>query len=74
MSDIQTLDVRGLSCPEPALRTRQALTALGQGTLVVLVDGTTSQNNVERTGRQLGWQASVSVSEDDDAIRITLEK
>ncbi|MBM4061603.1 MAG: SirA family protein [Planctomycetes bacterium] len=72
MNGTKNLDVRGLSCPEPALRTRLALQGLGTGTLVVLVDSSTSRNNVERTGRQLGWQTQAL--EEGATTRITLRK
>ncbi len=59
MSDIKTVDARGLSCPEPALRTRQALQKLNQGTLEVLVDTGTARENVSRLAENLGWVVTV---------------
>jgi TusA-related sulfurtransferase len=72
MTETKTLDVRGLSCPEPAMLTREALIALGKGTLVVLSDSFTSRANIERTAKMAGW--SVEVSEEGETYRITLTK
>jgi TusA-related sulfurtransferase len=70
---MKTLDVRGLSCPEPAMLTREALIELGKGTLVVLTDSATSRNNIERTGKLAGW--SVEITQDDEqTYRIKLTK
>lgn len=73
MSDPRIIDVRGLSCPEPAMLTRQALIDLGKGTLVVLTDSFTSRTNVERTAKLAGWTAVVA-QDDDETYRITLTK
>lgn len=73
MSDPKTLDVRGLSCPEPAMLTREALLALGSGTLIVLTDSYTSRTNIERTGKLAGWKAEIT-QDADETYRITLTK
>ena len=48
MADIKTVDARGLSCPQPAMLTRQAINELNQGTVEVLVDSGTARDNVSR--------------------------
>lgn len=73
MSDPKTIDARGLSCPEPAMLTREALLALGSGTLIVLTDSYTSRTNIERTGKLAGWKAEIT-QDADDSYRITLTK
>lgn len=73
MSDPKTLDARGLSCPEPAMLTREALLALGSGTLVVLTDSFTSRTNIERTGKLTGWKAEIT-QDADQTYRVTLTK
>ncbi|GAP16760.1 sulfurtransferase TusA family protein [Levilinea saccharolytica] len=73
MTSAKILDVRGLSCPEPAMLTREALLSLGKGTLIVLSDSATSCHNIERTGKLAGWKAEVA-DEDDHSYRITLTK
>lgn len=58
MSQVQ-LDARGLSCPLPALRAKQALETTVDGTVEVFVDSTTSRDNVSRVGRKAGWKVAV---------------
>ena len=73
MSEKKTLDDRGLSCPEPAKLTREALIKLVKGTLIVLTDSATSRNNIERTGKLAGWSAEVT-QDDEQTYRIKLTK
>ncbi len=73
MTSAKILDVRGLSCPEPAMLTREALLSLGKGNLIVLSDSATSCHNIERTGKLAGWKAEVT-DEGDHSYRITLTK
>lgn len=73
MSEVKTIDARGLSCPEPAMLTRQALMSLGKGKLIVLSDSFTSRTNIERTGKLAGWTAEVS-QDADETYRIVLTK
>lgn len=73
MSDIKTIDARGLSCPEPAMLTRQELIALGKGQLIVLSDSYTSRSNIERTAKLAGWTAQIS-QDADGTYRIILTK
>ena len=55
MSDKITIDVRGLSCPEPAIAAKRALREQRSGTIEVLVDCGASVDNVSRTARLAGW-------------------
>lgn len=73
MSEVKTIDARGLSCPEPAMLTRQAIISLGKGKLIVLSDSFTSRTNIERTGKLAGWTAEVS-QDADETYRIVLTK
>lgn len=68
-----TVDARGLSCPEPAMLARQALQTAGKGTVTVLVDSTTSRDNVIRTGKLAGWQPSIE-DQGNGVFRVTLTK
>jgi tRNA 2-thiouridine synthesizing protein A len=55
----ESIDARGLSCPEPILLTRKALLEAAAGDEVtVLVDTMTQVYNCERAGESLGWKAS----------------
>jgi len=70
---METVDARGLSCPEPVLRTRQALGVLPAGAdLEVLVETVTSRENVLRTARSLGCE--VKVEEIEDGFRLVIHK
>lgn len=53
--DVLTVDCSGLSCPEPALAAKKALTSTKAERVEVLVDSTTSRDNVLRTGERAGW-------------------
>lgn len=68
-----TVNARGLSCPEPAMMTRQALMKAKQGIVIVLVDSITSRDNVSRTAKLAGWQA-VSEDQPDGSFKVTLRK
>ena len=68
---MDALDARGLSCPEPVLRTRRALAALPAGhDLDVLVETVASRENVLRTVRSLGCEAKVEAIEDGFRLKI----
>ncbi len=67
-----TIDCRGLACPEPVLRARQALTAKVQRTVEVLVDARVAQENVTRLGNSLGY--AVEVIEQDAVTRLRISK
>jgi tRNA 2-thiouridine synthesizing protein A len=73
MVDVKIVDARGLSCPQPALMTRQALQKESKGTLEVIVDNTTAQENVSRTARNLGWNVTGDKRSEDE-IHIVMKK
>ena len=56
---MKTIDARGLSCPEPVIRT-------------VMVDNVTAKENVSRFALHQGYK--VSVKEDGEDFVLTLEK
>jgi len=59
VSDIRTVDARGLSCPQPAMLTRQALQKFDKGTVEVLVDSGTARENVSRLAGKAGWAVTL---------------
>lgn len=66
------LDVRGLSCPEPNLRTVSALKDLPQGeVLEVLVETATSRDNITRTVTGKGYAVTVEAMDDGFKLIIT---
>ena len=72
MSDIITVNASGLSCPQPVLMTKKALSGLTSGRVEVLVDIATSRNNVTRFAENKGW--NVNVEELDGGFKLILEK
>ncbi len=73
MGESNTVDARGLSCPQPAMLTRQALQKLSKGILEVIVDNSTARENVSRTARNLGWEIYIDERSEDD-IHLLLKK
>ena len=68
---MKTIDARGLSCPEPVIRTKNAL-ALGEKAYTVMVDNVTAREKVSRFAMHQGYQ--VSCKEDGEDFILTLEK
>ena len=73
MSDIKTVDARGLSCPQPTMLARQAIQKLDRGTVEVLVDSGTARENVSRLAKNAGWAVTVE-EQADGSSRIVLNK
>lgn len=73
MTDIKTVDARGLSCPEPAMLATQAIKKLGKGTLEILVDSGTARENVSRLAKNAGWAVTIE-DKPDGSQRIMLKK
>jgi len=69
----ETVDARGLSCPQPVLLALEAMKKLTKGELIVLVDTDTSKENVLRAAASQGWQEA-GVDEQQGAYQIRLRK
>ena len=65
------IDTRGLSCPQPVLMVYPHLS--GNDPIDVLVDNTTSQENVSRAAARNGWSIEVR-EEGDGVVRLELRK
>ena len=72
MSDVITVNASGLSCPQPVMMTKKALSGLESGRVEVLVDTATSRNNVSRFAENKGW--TVKVEEQEKGYKVILEK
>jgi selenium metabolism protein YedF len=59
MTEIVTVDARGLACPQPVLETRKALEQAAAACFRVLVDNVTARENVTRFARNQGCAVSV---------------
>ena len=64
-----TVDARGLSCPQPVILARAAVQA-GQFPIEVLVETATSRENVRRAAERLG--CTVLVEEVGEEFRLIL--
>ncbi len=73
MSEIKTIDARGLSCPQPVMLTHQALQKAGKGTVEVLVDTSTARDNVSRAATSSGWKVAIE-QQPEGSYRIVLKK
>lgn len=66
-----TVDVRGLSCPQPVLDTLTKIKALGSGTFEVLTDSEASEENITRAVTAKGWRVT-GVSDMGDHTKLTI--
>lgn len=73
MSDTRILDVRGLSCPQPALRAKQAIKGIKEGNMEILVDSQASRDNVSRLVQKAGWNVDIE-GLPSGAFRLVLSK
>ena len=69
MSNI--VDTRGLSCPQPVILTKNAINK-GNFPVEVLLDSTTSCENVTRMAEKNGCK--VTLTEQNDEYTLTIEK
>jgi len=68
------LDVRGLVCPMPVLKTKKALEELAKGErLTVIGDYKPALENIKRFAETHGYRV-VSVEESRDFFKIVIEK
>jgi len=68
-----TIDTRGLSCPQPVLLMLQAIEKGQNNEFLVLVDTETAKENVIRAATSKGWQASIVESKENEST-ILLKK
>lgn len=68
---MKQFDARGLSCPQPVLETKKALSE-NPNEVKVLVDNTTARNNVERFMKNSGYK--VEIEEIDGDFCLTARK
>ncbi len=68
---MNSVDARGLSCPQPAILARKAIEA-GRFPIEVLVDSVSSRESVRRLAETAGCKVMVAQLEDE--YRLTLSK
>ncbi len=71
MRDLK-VDARGLSCPIPVLKTKEALEELQEGVITVLVDNEASCENVKRFAQSQG--CTVEVKREEGCFVLTVAK
>ena len=65
----ETVDARGLACPQPVIKTRQAMEASEE--VVTLVDNETAERNVRRMAEKAGATVKVERVEDGLCLHIS---
>jgi len=73
MTEMATVDARGLSCPQPAMMTRQTVLKLGAGVIEVLVDTSTARDNCARMAQSNGWSVEIERRPEGE-FRLVLRK
>ncbi len=68
-----TVNVCGLSCPQPVMLTRQALDSAGGGEVIVILDSMAQVHNCTRIAKSLGWEAEYD-DKGDGTFALTLKK
>jgi len=61
----KVIDARGLSCPLPVLKTKEAIEK-GEDEIEVLVDNNTALENVTRLAQKMGFKVTTQKNTDGD--------
>jgi TusA-related sulfurtransferase len=69
---MERIDARGLSCPQPVINAQRKMKEMGSGTFEVIIDTTTSRDNVTRMATKEGW--NVETREEGEDILLILKK
>lgn len=71
MANLQTIDCRGLACPQPVLKTKQALDQMSAGAITVIVDNDAARQNVAKMAQKLGCTVAANKKNGDYYLVIT---
>ena len=66
---MKRVDARGLSCPEPVIRAKNAM-EFGDKEYEILVDNVVAKENVSRFANHQGYQVQVEEQGDDILLKI----
>ncbi len=69
--DAKVIDARGLSCPEPVVRTRQAMRQSAATDLTVVVSEQVSAENIQRMATTSGWKVAMDRQSDEIWLLLT---
>ena len=65
------VDARGLSCPMPVIKTKNAIEGLDSGSVVVIVNDGTACDNVTRLAKSRGFEVSMEERGEDFYLTLT---
>lgn len=65
------VDARGLSCPMPVVKTRQALEKGKPSSATVLVDTAVARDNVTRAAQSMGYRVEVTSTNGEYTLKLT---
>jgi len=69
---VEEIDVRGLNCPIPVVKTRKALDEIEDGDLTVVIDRPDGCQNVQHFAESQG--CTVTIEEKDNLFHIHIHK
>ncbi len=69
---MNTVDARGLPCPQPVIKTKQALDKINGATLITIVDNEVAKKNIIKLVKKLGCTVEVTVVNQD--YHLTIKK
>ncbi|HKM38805.1 MAG TPA: sulfurtransferase TusA family protein [bacterium] len=67
------IDARGLSCPQPVIKTLNGIKKIKKGRIVIMVDTDTAKENVVRAAQSQGWTVA-DIRAEGKGYRITIER
>lgn len=68
-----TIDARGLSCPQPVIMTLNGIKKIGKGDIVIIVDTDTAKENVSRAAESKNWEV-VDIQPEGSGYQISIRK
>lgn len=71
---MNTLDCKGLACPEPVLRTRELIEKQKPAEFMVVVDNSTAVENITRYVNNNGYTVAKMNKKDDACFELTVQK
>ncbi|MBN1365330.1 MAG: sulfurtransferase TusA family protein [Syntrophaceae bacterium] len=66
------VDVRGLSCPIPVVKTKQAMESNPSDEITVLIDSNVSKENVTRLAKSKEYSVDIQAAKNDE-YKLTLK-
>ncbi len=69
-----TVDARGMDCPQPVIITKNALEKISDGELVTIVDNEVARDNVIKLAKSMSMKVTVDQQQDEYYIRINKDE